>query len=277
MTNQLLAISFLYLCTLAGSLVPSAIAAPVRSGAVEAELIATADEVVGGESVTVAIRLKAAEHWHVYWENPGDSGTPVKVTWDVPTSAKIGDLQFPVPKEYEIAGFVTYGHEGELFLLAELKLAADIPVGTIIPMKARISWLACDPNRCVPGRADLSLSLKVTAGNPKPNRWTTKIQAAQAGLPAPIGGTAKVAGQSVTIEIPAKDLPKHSSAKPTAFFPAQSGVFKIGEPKPSVSIDGAGNVKIILEKETDSELPDEIRGVATFANHHPLMVKAAFK
>ena len=268
MINRLLAISFLSLC------VPPVIAAPVRSGSVEAELIAATDEIVSGGTVTLAIRIKAAEHWHVYWENPGDSGSPVKVKWDAPESATIGDLQFPVPKEYETAGFVTFGHEGELYLLAELKLAADIPVGTIVPVNAKVSWLACDPNRCVPGRADLSLSLKATASNPKPNRWTTKIQSAQSALPTAIEGTAKVADQSVTIEIPKKDLPKDSSAKPTAFLPAQSGIFKIGEPKPRVSTDAAGNVKIILQKEADSELPNEIRGVVTFANAHPIMVKA---
>ncbi|MCB1099569.1 MAG: hypothetical protein KDN22_28620 [Verrucomicrobiae bacterium] len=253
----------------------TATAAPVRSGAVEAELIAGADGLVSGHSVTVAVRLKTADHWHVYWENPGDSGTPVKVTWELPDSAKAGELQFPAPKEYEIAGFVTYGHEGEVFLLSQLNLAPNVPVGTIVPVKAKVSWLACDPNRCVPGRAELSLNLKVTATDPKPNRWTTKIKLAQEGLPIAVQGTAKASAGKVTIEVPAKNLPKIVGAsKPAGFFPAQSGHFKIGAPKPSVTTDSTGNLKIILQKEAGNDLPDEIRGVVTFTSGPPFLVKA---
>ena len=51
-----------------------AAAAPVKTAHVEAELVSERTAFVPGQPTTVALRLKMANGWHTYWQNPGDSG-----------------------------------------------------------------------------------------------------------------------------------------------------------------------------------------------------------
>ena len=37
-----------------------------------------------GQTDDVALRLKMADGWHTYWQNPGDSGLPTTITWTLP-------------------------------------------------------------------------------------------------------------------------------------------------------------------------------------------------
>src|SRR6185503_19880555 len=58
-------------------------AAPVKTPHVEAELVAAKTALVPGEPVQVALRLKMERGWHTYWQNPGDSGLPTKLNWNL--------------------------------------------------------------------------------------------------------------------------------------------------------------------------------------------------
>ena len=51
-----------------------AVASTVRTGHVEAELIAQKTAFVPGADNVVALRLTLDKGWHTYWRNPGDSG-----------------------------------------------------------------------------------------------------------------------------------------------------------------------------------------------------------
>ena len=250
---------------------------PVRSGAVEVELVTASDTIVAGEPFTAAIRVKTGSHWHVYWKNPGDSGTPVKVSWTLPDGATAGELQFPAPKVYDTAGFITYGHEGEFFLIAKITPPATLKLGDSFPIAAKVNWLACDPSRCVPGRAELTSKVKVAAiGNAKPNKWTRQIEAAAKSLPIPATkATASIDGTSVIINVSLPDAPKPVAAQ---FFPAQSGLFKHNEPKPAVTIgDDGTSATITLQRDGDEQLPKQIEGVLAFEKGKALSVLAPIK
>lgn len=51
---------------------------------VEAELVSEVQSILLGKPFCVALRLKMDEHWHIYWKNPGDSGLPPKIEWNLP-------------------------------------------------------------------------------------------------------------------------------------------------------------------------------------------------
>lgn len=251
---------------------------PVRSGAVEAELIAEADTVAAGGVLMAGIRLRCAPRWHVYWENPGDSGTPVKVTWVLPEGVTAGELRFPVPKAFDTAGFVTYGHEGDVLLLAELRVAPGLAIGAELPVRANVAWLACDPSRCVPGRAELPLMLKVTGGEPRPNRWTAPLRQAGAALPQPLERAKTAVGVSamevmLTIDVAAlSGLPESLDG---AFFPAQPGLFKLADPGPVVTGVKGGKLEVRLQRLEAAALPPGgVRGVLAIEGGPALWIGA---
>ena len=74
-------------------------AAPVvKTEHVEAELIAEKAAFQAGKAATVGLKLRMEPQWHTYWKNPGDSGLPTKIQWQLPEGWKVGDIQWPFPR-----------------------------------------------------------------------------------------------------------------------------------------------------------------------------------
>ena len=129
--------------------------------------MAETSAVVPGKPFTVALRLRIAPGWYTYWQNPGDSGLPVSLTWNLPPGWKTGALQWPLPQKHVEDIGTTYGYEGEVLLLAELTPPGDLS-GDTVTLETNASWLAC-AKTCVPGGAPLLLTLPVGATAPPAN------------------------------------------------------------------------------------------------------------
>ena len=55
---------------------------------------------VEGKPFTVTLVLDLQPGWHTYWQYPGDSGLPPKVTWYLPEGWSAGQLEFSVPHQF---------------------------------------------------------------------------------------------------------------------------------------------------------------------------------
>ena len=57
---------------------------------VKAELLSEMQTVQAGTTVWVFLKQTIREGWHTYWRNPGDSGAPTKLLWDLPPGFEAG-------------------------------------------------------------------------------------------------------------------------------------------------------------------------------------------
>ena len=164
-----------------------AFGAPVRSGAVEAELVPEVESIVPGRPFAVALRLQMDPPWHTYWINPGDSGLAPRLNWLLPEGFSAGELLFPPPEAIPTPPFMTYGFESEVWLLSTITPPEKMDTDSMV-LKAEASWLVCN-EVCVPGSASLELRLPVRAGAAKPHPvHAAQIAAARARLPEPAAG-----------------------------------------------------------------------------------------
>lgn len=69
----------------------------VDTGKVVASLVSSHDSVQPGQDVYIALRTILDEGWHTYWRNPGDSGEPVQIAWQLPEFATAGEINWPLP------------------------------------------------------------------------------------------------------------------------------------------------------------------------------------
>ena len=76
----------------------AALAAPVNTGHIEAELVSQEAAVPGG-TVFVAVRQKITKDWHTYWRNPGDAGNATKLAWILPAGWKVGGARPGEPRQ----------------------------------------------------------------------------------------------------------------------------------------------------------------------------------
>jgi thiol:disulfide interchange protein DsbD len=147
----------------------------------EAEIVAASDALEPGRTTLVALRLKANPGWHTYWRNPGDSGQPTSIAWQLPEGFSAGPIRWPVPQRMPVGPLANYGYEGEVLLASEIRVPPGASGTTTLAAKAK--WLACDPSHCIPEQADLRVALPVaSAGQGKPN---PKFEAIRLPQPAP--------------------------------------------------------------------------------------------
>ncbi len=201
-------------------LVSPLMAAGVKSGHAEAELLSNSGSYKPGATLTMGIRLKIDEGWHSYWVNPGIGGMPLKATWTLPEGWQAGDLRQPVPKRFMTGELPGFGYEKEAIFLVDLTpppaAAGDVE------FKVKVSWLTCDDSACVPGDAELAVTLP--AGEGKPGKDVAAIFAAEKKIAKPAEGvtlTVEEAGETLTLRV---DGPETLDLSASSAFPATPDV-----------------------------------------------------
>ena len=128
----------------------------------EAELISEVSAVRPGESFTVGLRVTLDEGWHTYWENAGDAGNGVLMSWTLPDGFTVDSLRYPVPERIPYPPLMNYGYHDEVVFLATVTPPAELPDGSV-DLAAVADFLVC-ADVCIPASADLDLTLPVRAG-----------------------------------------------------------------------------------------------------------------
>ncbi|HSV16307.1 MAG TPA: protein-disulfide reductase DsbD domain-containing protein [Tepidisphaeraceae bacterium] len=151
-------------------LLPAALLAGRGDELVHASLVADVSAIQPGESFRLGVAVKIDPSWHIYWKNPGDSGLPTRVKLDLPAGFTAGEVQFPVPRKLTLPGdIVNYGYEDQTMLIVPVSVAKDVAIGSTANLKAKISWLVCQ-EMCLPGKADVEITLPVAAQAQPVNR-----------------------------------------------------------------------------------------------------------
>ena len=171
-------------------------AASVKTPHVEAEIVSRYAAVLPGQPIEAALRLKIIDHWHTYWQNPGDSGLPTKIIWSLPDGFTAAPIEWPHPKKLPLGPLMNFGYESEVLHLVTLQTPKKLKAGQTVTLKAKAEWLVCS-DVCIPENAELEISLPVLGSAPLPDaRWAKAFADARAALP----GTMRGWTTSATIE-----------------------------------------------------------------------------
>ena len=214
-----------------------ALAAPVRTAHVEAELVPAQTALVPGSSSTVGLRLKMDRGWHTYWRNPGDSGLPTTIAWTLPAGLTAGAIEWPAPRALPVGPLVNYGYEDEVFLLTQVTVAPGF-VGSSANLAARADWLVCK-EICIPEGADLALALPVAPSATSDPRWGATIASVRAALPRPLENwTVSAAGQGAQVALSLRPRAGADDPGRIHFFPYTEGKIEASG-RQSLTQDGA--------------------------------------
>ena len=139
--------------------------AAVRDKNVEARLISSHSTIKAGEPFTIGLQFNIDPTWHTYWINPGETGIPTSLKLALPAGFTAGELQFPVPKKFITDyGFgvreAGYGYETSVVHTMTITPPSNLKPGESISLTGQSAFLMCDPHTCIPGKADLSITLQ---------------------------------------------------------------------------------------------------------------------
>ena len=166
--------------------------AVMDTGRVEARLVSSHDAVRPGQTFHVALLTELDPGWHTYWRNPGDSGEPVQIGWEVMGGVgggvvvgevEVGEIAWPVPEPIPTGPIVNYGFEGAPLFPVEMRLPADAPaLGGTVAIAAEAYYLVCK-DICIPESARLELEIAVKADAEVDPRWDSPIREALEAAP----------------------------------------------------------------------------------------------
>jgi len=262
--------------------------ATVTQPHVTAELIPETTTVQAGQPFDVALHLHSDPGWHTYWINPGDAGLATTIAWTLPPGFTAGPIQWPTPEKHNMGPLITYGYEGDVYLLTTIMPPkADLPQH--FDVKAHAEWLVCQ-EECIPGKADLTLPLDSGMLNLRlPIENTDFFEQARERLPVPntrwevtahydphlfLHGAAEDPG--IFISFIAKPGVSDEAVGNLHFFPEQSNVLSCQEqdspgskPPPD---DKNGYFPFCIPLQQNGEKPDKLSGV--LVSDQPLIGKA---
>jgi thiol:disulfide interchange protein DsbD len=202
------------------------------------------------------------EQWHTYWKNPGASGMPTQIKWNLPDGFYAGEIQWPYPQKFESGELVSFGYEEEVFLLAEIKAPDTVKPGTKAEIAAEVNWLACKES-CIPGQADLKISLPVHDKDPEfQRRWSRQFSDTRRKMPGKFGDweiSAVVKNDLVLLHIHPPSWFK-SELTGIDFFPEQEGIIDLSKKQNVQKSEEAYVIGIQLSL-LSGELPSRLQGV----------------
>ena len=83
----------------------------VDTGHARISLIKDHSDFVPGTSINIGLKVSMDKGWHTYWRNPGDSGGPIEIDWDLPKGFSVSNIKWPLPEKIEYPPLMTYGYE----------------------------------------------------------------------------------------------------------------------------------------------------------------------
>jgi thiol:disulfide interchange protein/DsbC/DsbD-like thiol-disulfide interchange protein len=178
-------------------------------------LVPETRSVAPGSNVTLAFVMRPERGWHGYWRNPGDAGDAPRPAWRLPPGWQAGPLQYPVPDRLTLLGLVNYVYERDYALLVELRVPADAEPGATVPVDARLEYLVCTTEICVPETAEVTTELGIGAPRDRDPAFAGYRQA----LPRPLAGEGRFELESGRLRL-AIPLPATAGVEDPYFFPA---------------------------------------------------------
>ena len=105
----------------------------------------------------LGVHFSLEKDWHIYWVNPGDSGLPPVLKWQLPPGFKAGEIQWPLPEKLKRSTLADYGYQDDVVLLVPLHFPADFKKSGQAEIGLQAKWLICR-EVCIADHADLRLS-----------------------------------------------------------------------------------------------------------------------
>jgi thiol:disulfide interchange protein len=200
--------------------VPGAV---VKTDEVRAELVAHAPEgVAAGKPLWLGLVIEHAPHWHTYWKNPGDSGLPTTLAWQLPAGVSAGEIAWPTPSRLPIGPLVNYGFEGTLLLPVPATVAPDFK-GESLNVKLSAQWLVCK-DVCIPQQGEFVLRVPAQATTAAHAALFAAAWAAQPKDAAEAKVSAELVDDAKALRVAVGGLPSALQDKELAFFAETAGV-----------------------------------------------------
>ena len=191
-----------------------------------------------GKEFIVGLKFKLTPGWHIYWKNPGDSGLPPEINWNLPEGIEFKEILWPYPEIAPLDPLTSYGYYDEVVL--PIKFFASKAISGDESFSASINYLICD-EICIPEDTIININLSKFSVLDKKNakkaidEWIKRV-------PKKANFNVRAQISDETFKISWDNLQRYESVY---FYPEQNGlinysadqIFKIDNKESYLTID----------------------------------------
>ena len=242
-------------CTLA-LLGERAFAAAPAELRVRVDLVSEVRSVAPGATFWVGVRQRIAPGWHTYWTNPGDSGEPMTIDWQLPPGFSAGPVAWPHPQRLPVGPAMSFGYTDEVVLPVPITAPAELSAAAVT-LRGHASWLVCE-KICIPEEAPVSLTVPVGPAAPDPAGAALLGSARRAvPVPSPWPVSFTATADTVILTVAAPGLARERIAD-VWFYPMRWGIIEHAAPQTLEVTSGAMTLRA-----TRGALPAALEGPIT--------------
>ena len=236
----------------------STLSAEVQTPQVRARLLAHAPQgVQAGQMLWLGLQLQHAPDWHTYWKNPGDSGLPTQLEWQLPEGWQARDIQWPLPHKLKAATLTNYGFEGTTLLVVPVQVGSNWQASPNVDIRLHANWLVCRLE-CIPQEGDFNLRM--------PTQVSTASEAAAfdaviAQQPVPHTGTVEAQFEGPHLRLRVSGLPREWQGQRIAVFPQEAELLDSAaeqHPQARQSWEGEALVLRLPQSSMRTQSPNQI-------------------
>lgn len=159
------------------------------------ELVSSRSIIVPGQRLWLGLHFSLEKDWHIYWINPGDSGQPPVLQWQLPPGFSAGAIEWPLPEKLRRSTLADYGYQDDVVLLVPIEVADSVKSGDKAELTLHAKWLICS-DVCIPDHAELHLVLSTAAAASQDSTQAAIFAEARKRLPRPWPRSWKVSAVS---------------------------------------------------------------------------------
>jgi DsbC/DsbD-like thiol-disulfide interchange protein len=241
---------------------------PIPHGTLE--LVAENRWVTPGHGFCLGLHFQLEKGWHIYWVNPGDSGEPPQVIWQLPSGLSPGAIEWPAPRRLGTSRIVDFGYEDAVTLIVPVRAESRVAAQPSVRLGAEIKVLVCR-EMCIPGKTQLSLTLPIKSLPPAPDVRTRELfAAARKDLPRPALQNWKFSVDDARDSfVLAANL--GAQIRHAIFFPVAEA--QIDNSAPQALQPLAGGFRLTLRKSDQLLKPIErLKGVLVLSGNHAYLI-----
>ena len=212
-------------------------------------------QIDGKAPFTLLFRLNLDDHWHSYWQNPGDSGLETEITWELPDGFTASDIIWQPPHRLTLGPLTNFGYEDDAYHLVKITPPDNLPDGSQITLKAEASWLVC-MEICIPESTTQTLTLTVGDENVASDAKTLVDKLTQSAYPQELSlKGVRATEKEITLAIMP---PKGAKApKEAYFYPTDGGLIDHAAAQSVKEHEGAW---LVAAARGIGDVPSEIAG-----------------
>jgi len=236
------------------------------------ELVSRQTSFAPGQENLLGVHFSLEKDWHIYWINPGDSGQPPVLHWQLPAGFNAGEIQWPHPEKLQKGSLADYGYNGQVTLLVPVRVSKSYQGNANAEIGLQARWLICR-EVCIPDHVQLRLTLSSGGAPAEDQKHSALFTETQKLLPQPWPRSwkAHVASEKDTFILSVqtgKAIPK------AEFFPLEANQIENAAPQ-TVKTTSQG-AEITMSKSDQLLKPiSNLKGVLVLADGNAYQIQAS--